>query len=117
LLIPRCFLGTTHGATKGIQIAELEKVTALVRGVENLEAATTKDTKVHEGKQDRRVCRILQAWGSISLHGAGGARLFTYFLLGTIDFISGVGYANCTFSVRPWNDEWRNSYAMDSTCF
>ena len=31
MLIPRL----DHGATKGIQIAENEKVTALVRGVEN----------------------------------------------------------------------------------
>jgi hypothetical protein len=59
LLIPRL----NHGATKGIQITEKEKVTALVRGVENgaetagvckdrnAKSVTTMDTKEYERRR------------------------------------------------------------------
>jgi hypothetical protein len=68
-----------HGATKGIQIAENEKVTALVRGVENgarlleKKGSTTEDTENSQRKTQGAAAGSMQNLanfgGDFSLRG------------------------------------------------
>jgi hypothetical protein len=105
-----------HSATKGIQIAGREKVTAVVRGVENGARTfvvgedkdpTTEDTRELTGENPGAAgkyaesCKLGVRFHFKRLAECGLRRLF---LPGSIAFIPGVGYAYSTFAVRPWND-------------
>ena len=93
-------------AVEGNQIAQGEKVTALVPGVENrivnaarvsgdgwraYTASMQNLATFHPSTSSQRTCRP-----RVSL---------LYFWQG-IDFIPRVGYAYKTFAVRPLNDDW-----------